>query len=82
MPVSETTTLTGAGADDAAKQSDKINKGVIFKNSVPFIDLPREMNNTEIDEKDLEKLWMFRCQCIFQQNIEKLLKNRKFMAIL
>ena len=30
--------ITGAGADDAAKQLDKKNKGVIFKNCAPFTD--------------------------------------------
>ena len=31
-----TITITGAGADDAAKQLDETNKGVIFKNCAPF----------------------------------------------
>ena len=30
--------ITQAGADDAAKQLDKKNKGVIFKNCAPFTD--------------------------------------------
>ena len=29
-PVTETITIIGAGADDAAKQEDQINKEVIF----------------------------------------------------
>ena len=35
--VKERITTTGAGADTAARQADKRNKGVIFKNSAPFI---------------------------------------------
>ena len=34
--VSGTITITGAGADDAAKQVDERNKGVIFKNCALF----------------------------------------------
>ena len=30
-----TITITGAGADDAAKRLDERNRGVIFKNCVP-----------------------------------------------
>ena len=35
--VKGTITITGAGADDAAKRLDKRNKGVTFKNCPPFI---------------------------------------------
>ena len=35
--------ITGAGADDAAKQLDKKNKGVIFKNCAPFTDCISEI---------------------------------------
>ena len=34
--VKGTITITGAGDDDAAKQLDERNKGVIFKNCAPF----------------------------------------------
>ena len=34
--VSRTITITGAGADDAAKQVDERNKGVLFKNCALF----------------------------------------------
>ena len=34
--VSGTTAITGAGANDAAKQLDERNKGVIFKNCAPI----------------------------------------------
>ena len=36
--LSGTITITGAGADDAAKRLDERNKGVIFKNCAPFTD--------------------------------------------
>ena len=42
-------TVTGAGADDAAKQLEERNKGVIFKNYALFIDCISEINNTQID---------------------------------
>ena len=48
-------TITGddgagiAGDDDAAKQLDERNKGVIFKNCVPFTKCISRINGTEID---------------------------------
>ena len=47
--VSGTITVTGAGADDAAKRLDERNERVIFKNSAPFIDCINEINNTQMD---------------------------------
>ena len=47
--VSETMTVTGAGADDATKRLDERNKRVIFKNCAPVTDYIREINNTQID---------------------------------
>ena len=44
--VSETITLTRAGAHDAPKQLNEINKGVIFTNCAPFTDCIIEVNNT------------------------------------
>ena len=49
IPVSGTITITGAGDDDAAKQVDERNKGVIFKNCGPFTDCISKINNTQID---------------------------------
>ena len=34
--VKEAITITGAGDDDAAKQLNERNKGIIFKNCAPF----------------------------------------------
>ena len=47
--VSRTITIAGAGIDDAARQLDEINKGVIFTNCAPFTDYLSEINNTQID---------------------------------
>ena len=41
--------IAGAGADDAAKQLDKGNRGVIFENSAPFTDCASKINNTQVD---------------------------------
>ena len=47
--VSETITITGAGAYDAAKRLDERNKGLIFKNCAPFTDCISETNNSQVD---------------------------------
>ena len=47
--VNGTVTITGAGADGAAKRLDKRNKGAIFKNWAPFTDCISKINNTQID---------------------------------
>ena len=53
--VNGTITITGAGNDDAAKQLDERNKGVTFKNCVPFVKCVSRINNTEIDNaKDID----------------------------
>ena len=45
-------TITGAGADAAARQAYKRDKGVIFKNCAPFINCKCEINNTETDNAE------------------------------
>ena len=47
--VKRTITITGAGADAAARQPDERNQGVIFKNCAPFTDCISEINNIQID---------------------------------
>ena len=49
-------TTTGAGADAAARQVNKRDKAVIFKNCALFINCKSsEINNTEIDNaKDID----------------------------
>ena len=55
IPVSETTTITGEGDDDAAKGADERNKGVVFKNYAPFTECISSINNTQKDHaKDID----------------------------
>ena len=42
-------TITGHGDDAAARQTDKRNKDVGFKNCAPFTDCISKINNVEID---------------------------------
>ena len=42
-------TITGRGADAAAKQADERDKGVAFKNCAPFTNCISEINNTQVD---------------------------------
>ena len=41
-------TITGQGDDDAARQADERNKGVIFKNFPPFTKCISRINGTDI----------------------------------
>ena len=48
-------TIAGAGNDAAARQADKRNKVVIFKNCAPFINCISEINNMQTDNaKDID----------------------------
>ena len=48
-------TVTGAGADAAARQADERDKGVAFKNCAPFTNCISEINNTQVDNaKDID----------------------------
>ena len=52
--VKGTITITGAGDDAAARQADERDKGVLFKNCVPFTNCTSEINNTQVDNaKDI-----------------------------
>ena len=42
-------TITGAGDNALARQADKIDKGVAFKNCAPFTNCISEINNTQTD---------------------------------
>ena len=44
-----TKAITGDGDDDAAKRLDERNKGVVFKNWVPFTKYISRINNRDID---------------------------------
>ena len=47
-------TITGAGDDAAARQADKRDKDVAFKNCARFTNCISEINNTQIDDaKDI-----------------------------
>ena len=45
-------TITGAGADAAARQADERDKAVAFKNCAPFINCISEINNTQVDNAE------------------------------
>ena len=48
-------TVTGAGANAAARQADERDKGVAFKNCTPFTKCISEINNTQVDNaKDID----------------------------
>ena len=52
--VTGTITITGAGDNDAGKQANERNNGVIFKNFARFTDCISEINNTQTDNaKDI-----------------------------
>ena len=56
---SRTITITGAGADDATKQTDKRYKEVIIKNWARFIECTNEINNNQINHaKDLDSVML------------------------
>ena len=53
--VKGTITITGTGADAAARQADERDKGVACKNCAPFTDCISEVNNTQVDNaKDID----------------------------
>ena len=48
-------TINGAGVDAATRRADKRDKGVTFKNCLPFTKCIRRINNAEIDNaKDID----------------------------
>ena len=48
-------TITGAGADAAARRADERDKGAAFKNCAPFTNCISEINNTQVDNaKDID----------------------------
>ena len=50
-----TITITGAGADAAARQADERDKGLVFKNCAPLTNCISEINNTQVDNaKDID----------------------------
>ena len=48
-------TITGRGADAAARQEDERDKVVAYKNCAPFTNCLSEINNTQVDNaKDID----------------------------
>ena len=47
-------TITGAGDDTTARQTDERDKSVAFENCAPFTNCISETNNTQIDNKDID----------------------------
>ena len=53
--VKGTITISGAGADAAARQADERDKGVAFKNCALFTNCISEINNMQVDNaKDID----------------------------
>ena len=53
--VKGTITIAGAGDNAAARQADKRDKGVVFKNCALFTNCISEINNTQVDNaKDID----------------------------
>ena len=53
--VKGTITITGAGADAAARQADERDEGVVFKNCAPFTNCISEINNMQVgNAKDID----------------------------
>ena len=58
--VKGTITITGAGADAAARRADETEKGVTFKNCATFVKCISRINNTDIDTaQDIDTV----CRC-------------------
>ena len=73
--VSETITITWEGADDAAKQADEINKGVIFKNISLFTEANCN-NNTKVDNvKDKDVVMPMYNLIKYSDNCSKISRN-------
>ena len=56
--VKGTITMTGVGDDAAARQADERDKGVVFKNGVPFTNCIGEINNTQVDNVTIDDIVM------------------------
>ena len=70
--VKGTITITGAGADAAARQADERDKGVAFKNCAPFINCISEINNTQADNaKDIDIIMLIYNLIEYSDNYAK-----------
>ena len=76
LNLSGTITITGEGDNDDAKRADEINKGVIFKNCVPFTDCISEISNTQTDNsKDLDAVMPMYNLIEYSDNYSKTLRS-------
>ena len=76
LNLSGTITITGEGDNDDAKRADEINKGVIFKNCVPFTDCISEISNTQTDNsKDLDAVMPMYNLIEYSDNYSKILRS-------
>ena len=57
-------TITGEGDGAVARQADKRNKGVAFKNFAPFVNCISEINHTQIDNAKYIDIVMPMCNLI------------------
>ena len=65
-------TITGGGDDAAARQADERDKGIEFKNCVPFTNCINEINNTQIDNaKDIDILMLMYNSIEYSDNYSK-----------
>ena len=70
--VKGTITITGAGADAAARQADERDQGVTFKNCAPFTKCINRINSTEIDNAKDINIVMPMCNLIeYSDNYSK-----------
>ena len=66
-------TITGVVDDDAARRTDERDKGVIFKNCVPFTNCKSEISNTEIDNaNDIDSVMLMYNLIEFSRSYSKL----------
>ena len=73
---SEVITVPGRGADQATKQEDERNKGLLFKSCTLFTDCINKINNAQIDNpKDLD-VDMSMCNLVeYSNNYSKTFGN-------
>ena len=65
-------TITGRGADVAAKQADERDKAVTFKNCAPFTNCISEINNTQVDNaKDIDIVMPMYNLIEYSDNMQK-----------
>ena len=74
-------TITGAGADGAARRADERDKGVTFKNSAPFTKCISRINNTDVDTtRDIDIVMPMYNLIEYSDNYSK--TSGRFIAIL